>query len=123
MKRSTASILASIGGAMYIIGGIATGLLIGSLYSFTAGLANSKSIEQQGTSDATFLIVFGFVIGILIILFSILFLRSSNSKMRKIGGALVIILALLGAINTFGGLIIGIIFAIAGGVGAITAKE
>lgn len=122
MKPGTAAILASVGGVMYIIGGFAAGALIAGLAGFDAGLSGNQQIARQGVSDANFLLAFGFAVGILMIIFSVVMIRSSNSKMRKIGGILVIVLSLLGAINTFGGLIIGIILAIVGGVGALTAK-
>ncbi|BDC18799.1 hypothetical protein [Acidianus sp. HS-5] len=122
MKPSTSAILGAIGGAMYIIGGIVAAYAIAALYGFGAGLANSQSLAKEGASDANFLLAFGFVIGIIIIALSVGMLRSQNRKMRQIGGILIIVVALLGAINTLGGLVIGIILSIAGAVGAMTYK-
>lgn len=122
MKRSTAAILGAIGGAMYIMGGITAAYIIAVLSGIDAGLSNCQSLAQQGASDVNFALAFGFIMGTIIIALSIGMLRSENKRIRQIGGALVIIVALLGAINTFGGLIVGIILSIAGAVGAMTSK-
>jgi small-conductance mechanosensitive channel len=122
MKPSTAAILGAIGGAMYIVGGAAAATLIAALYGVDAGLSGNQAYVKAGVNDANFLVAFGFIVGIIIIALSVTMLKSTNKKMRQIGGVLVIIVALLGALNTFGGLIIGIILSIAGAVGAITYK-
>ena len=122
MKPSTAAILGAIGGVMYIVGGAAAATLIAELYGVVAGLSGNQAYAKAGVNDANFLVAFGFIVGIIIIALSVTMLKSTNKKMRQIGGVLVIIVALLGALNTFGGLIIGIILSIAGAVGAITYK-
>ncbi|MDT7901842.1 MAG: hypothetical protein RRE78_08130 [Acidianus sp.] len=122
MKPSTAAILGAIGGVMYIVGGVAAATLIAALYGVVAGLSGNQAYVKAGVNDANFLVAFGFIVGIIIIALSVTMLKSTNKKMRQIGGVLVIIVALLGALNTFGGLIIGIILSIAGAVGAITYK-
>jgi len=122
MKPSTAAILGAIGGVMYIVGGAAAATLIAALYGLDAGLSGNQAYAKAGVNDANFLVAFGFIVGIIIIALSVTTLKSTNKKMRQIGGVLVIIVALLGALNTFGGLIIGIILSIAGAVGAITYK-
>jgi len=122
MKPSTAAILGAIGGVMYIVGGAAAATLIAALYGVDAGLSGNQAYVKAGVNDANFLVAFGFIVGIIIIALSVTTLKSTNKKMRQIGGVLVIIVALLGALNTFGGLIIGIILSIAGAVGAITYK-
>ena len=105
---------------MYILGGMTSSFIIAALYGIASGLNNNQGIAQQGVNYATFLSIFGFLVGVIIIILSATMLGSSRRRVRQIGGILVIIVALLGAINTLGGLIIGIILSVVGAVGAMT---
>jgi hypothetical protein len=107
VSKRTAMALIIAGGAFYIVGGLAAGFVLGGLIAFAGGLAGKSTTNEANTALATYL-GWGLFTGIPIIIGGIL-VNSTSGKRRKIGGALAIVMALIGIINTFAGLAIGFV--------------
>ena len=132
MKFDTASILTIVGGVFYVIGGAVVALAVGSIGSlFSGGLfaglpgfsaSGTTSVSASGIDTIVYaLAAFGIVSGFLIIFGGILF-TSPNSGRRKLGGILVVVMLLLGALATVGGFIIGFILTAIGAYMGLTSK-
>ena len=104
----TAFGLSLAGGVMIFI----AGLILAALASFAAAVTGNAGILAFGW--------FGSICGIAIIALAVAF--HSRTKFAKIGGALVIVFALVSIPFTFGGFVIGFILAIIGGILAIIWK-
>jgi hypothetical protein len=114
-------ILLITGGAFYIVGGLAAGFILGGLIAFTGGLAGTSRIAEANAAVATYF-GWGLSTGVLIIIGGLL-VNSPSGKRRKIGGALAIIMALIGIINTLAGLAIGFVLTLVGAIIGLTYKE
>ena len=93
-----------------------------SLSSFVVGLggtANTSAISSVETD----VMIYGIVVGIIIIIMSLGLLASAKRGARVAGGIIVIIVGLIGSLDTLGGLIIGIILAFVAGILAIVHKD
>jgi len=131
LKFDTASILTMVGGVFYVIGGAVVGLAVGSIDSlFSGGLfaglpgfsSSGASVSTSGIDTFAYaLAAFGIVSGFLIIFGGILF-ASPNPGRRKLGGVLVVVMLLVGALATVGGLIIGFILTAIGAYMGLTSK-
>jgi uncharacterized membrane protein (UPF0136 family) len=122
MSKNIPIYLSVIGGAFYIIGGLVAYFIVISLGGFLSGLNAPGYTEGSVLSEAGFLFAFGAIIGLIIIIVSLTLLRSEKLRNRRIGLIINIIVAILGAINTLGGLLIGLILVIVGSVMAVTKK-
>ncbi|RFA94878.1 hypothetical protein CGL51_09040 [Pyrobaculum aerophilum] len=120
MEKRTAMILMIAGGAFYIAGGVVGAYVIAVLKGVEMGLVGGS--EEEVWAAITPVIATGLVTGLLIVLGGVL-VNSESRKNRVIGSILGIVMALLGAINTFGGLIIGIVLAFIGSVAGLTYKQ
>jgi hypothetical protein len=121
VSKRTAMALLIAGGAFYIVGGLAAGTILAALVAFGSGLAGTSGTTQENAALATFF-GWGLFTGIPIIIGGIL-VNSTSSKLRKIGGALAIVMALVGIINTIAGLIIGFVLTLVGSIVGFTYKE
>lgn len=121
MEKRTAMILMVAGGAFYIAGGVVMAYIITVLKGIETGLRGGGSQEDLWTA-VTPIIITGFVTGLLIIIGGVL-VNSENRRNRVIGGVLGIVMALLGAVNTLGGLIVGILLSIIGSAAGLTYKH
>jgi hypothetical protein len=122
MSKNTAVYLSIVGGVFYIVGGLITAFIVTALGGFLSGLGAPGYTKESVLSEAGFLFAFGVIIGLIIIAVSLTLLRSDNLRNRRIGSIINIIVAILGAINTLGGLLIGLILVIVGSAIAITGK-
>ena len=104
----TAFGLSLAGGVLIFI----SGLILAALASFAAAVTGNSGILALGW--------FGSICGILIIGLAVAF--HSRPTFTKIGGALVIVFAIVSIPFTFGGFVIGFILAIIGGILAIIWK-
>jgi len=122
VDKKTAMILTLVGGTFYIVGGLVAGLFAEGLTAFTGGLTgNSNAMNDASGAFATIFAV-GLITGIFIIISSLL-INSNTSAYRKIGGVLAIIMALIGIIDTVGGLLIGFVMVLAGSIFGLTYHE
>ena len=104
----TAFGLSLAGGVLIFI----AGLILAALASFAAAVTGNSGILALGW--------LGSICGILIIALAVAF--HSRPTFAKIGGALVIVFAIVSIPFTFGGFVIGFILAIIGGILAIIWK-
>jgi hypothetical protein len=109
------------GGAFYIVGGLAAGFLVGGLIAFSAGLAGRPTPSEANMAMATYL-GWGLFTGIPIIIGGLL-VNSASGTRRKIGGALAIVMGLVGLINTFAGLAVGFVLTLVGAILGLVYKE
>ena len=115
VSKLIGSLLTIAGGAFYIVGSLVA-LLFGSFVAFlNAGFSYNELLA---------IIVFGFgaIAGALIIGGGLM-LNSELASHRKAGGVLAIVMMLLGAVFTLGGLGIGFILTLAGGVFGLTYNQ
>jgi len=119
-KPGTAVIMMIVGGAFYIAGGFATGLLVESLGGLAARLG-SRTASAEALQTARIFIATGLISGIAIIVGAALANTGNRMKIR-VGAILAIVFSLVGLGNTFGGLIIGLVLAIAGSALALIWK-
>jgi zinc-ribbon domain len=114
-----ASTLCIIAGIFYVIGGFVGGaILIGFLVASSyvnQGLTppTASEIVAQNASYLILGTIAGLVTGTLIIIGGMM-LTSDNPKSRRRGGFLAAIAALVGSVNTLGGLFLGFILAMTG---------
>lgn len=121
MNKKTCMILMVVGGAFYIIGGLAATFLVAALGGIAVGLTGSPEVARQAQEAMVTAIITGFISGVLIIVGGVL-VNSEIRSRRVIGGALGIIGALIGIMNTFAGLLIGLVLTLVGVIGGITYK-
>ncbi len=114
-------VLLIAGGAFYIVGGLTAGFILGGLIAFMGGLSGQSMTTEANTALATYLGI-GLFTGILIIIGGLL-VNSPSGTRRKIGGALAIIMALIGIINTMAGLVVGFVLTLVGAIVGLTYKE
>ena len=127
VSKQIAAVLTILGGVLYIFGSIVGGILFGSFFGFASAL---RSVSNPGggyslanASAATLAILgFGIFTAILIIIGGVL-LNSDSGPRRKAGGALAIVMMILGAVPDVGGFFIGFIFVLVGSVIGLTYKE
>lgn len=121
VSKRTGMVLLVAGGAFYIVGGLAAGFILGGLLAFMGGLSGQSMTTQANTALATYF-GWGLFTGVLIIIGGLL-VNSPSGRRRKIGGALAIIMALIGIINTLAGLVIGFVLTLVGAIIGLTYKE
>jgi hypothetical protein len=119
LDKKTAMILTLVGGIFYVIGGLLAGLVVGGLTAFTGGLTGNPQALQEASNHFATIFGTGLITGIIIIIGSVM-INSNSSKLRKVGGIIAIIMALLGIVNTLGGLLIGFILTMVGSIYGIT---
>ncbi|MFZ0700077.1 MAG: DUF6114 domain-containing protein [Thermoplasmata archaeon] len=88
------------------------GLILAAIATFVSAVSHNPGILALGW--------FGCICGILIIAFAAVF--HSRPSFTKVGGALVIVFAIIGIPFTFGGFVIGFVLALVGGILAIVWK-
>lgn len=121
VSKRTGMALLIAGGAFYIVGGLAAGFILGGLIAFTGGLSGRSMTTEANTALTTYF-GWGLFTGVLIIIGGLL-VNSPSGRRRKIGGALAIIMALIGIINTIAGLVIGFVLTLVGAIVGLTYKE
>jgi hypothetical protein len=114
VSKQIGAIFAILGGVFYIIGSFVGGAL---LFGFSGLYMSYGAAEEAGVAFA----VFGVFAGVLIIVGGAL-LNADSSGRRKAGGILAVVMMVLGAIPTLGGLGIGFLLALIGSVIGLTYK-
>ena len=114
-ERPTAAfVLSLIGGILYLL----FGLLVAAASAFIGSIAGLAGL---GVSGATIALIgsIGLISGILMIVGAAM-INSSNKSRVRMGSILVLVFALVGALFTFGGLVIGFIMALVGSILGLT---
>lgn len=115
-KPTAAFILSLIGGIVYLL----TGLIIAAASTFIGSLASFGGLGMVGVAVAAVGAV-GIISGIIMVVGSVMMNSSERSKVRT-GAILVLVLAIIGAIFTVGGFVIGFILALIGSILGLTWK-
>ena len=119
VSKQVGAILTILGGVFYIIGSL-FGALVGS-FLYAMGTAFQSTNSSGAGTFALFLLGFGVVMGIVIILGGV-WLNSDRKDTRRGGGILAICGIIFGALPTLGGLVIGFFFVVVGSVIGLTYK-
>ena len=124
VSKATAAVLTIVGGTFYV----AVGALFAAVAPSTSSLVGSfSSVGTTGLSASSleaivyYVAAFDIISGALIVLGGFL-LNSSSGGTRKAGGILAIIMMVLGALTTLGGLVIGFILTLVGSIFGLTYK-
>jgi hypothetical protein len=113
-KPTAAFVLSLIGGIIYIL----VGGLVAAAAAFLGGMFGAVGMGIAGAAVATVGAI-GLISGIIMIVGAAMMNSSEKSRVRT-GSILVLIFALVGAIFTFGGLVVGFILALIGSILGLT---
>jgi hypothetical protein len=119
LGKGLAVALTTLAGFFYLAGAI-----LGTLLAAVIGLATTltgKTSASTASNGVSLVFYLGVASGIAIIAGGAMVF--AKPKLRKIGAIVVIAMAIVGAIPTVFGLIIGLALALAGGILALTYKE